>query len=183
MLGHAAARTPPPEPEWTPFFQDVRYAARTLRKSPTFTIIAVVCLAVGIATNTTLFSCFNAIVLRPFPFADPDRLVALWDFNPKNGNRDGLSYPTYIDWRDQSRSFSGIGAYTGRSVAITEGSEPARLDGQLVSGNLFPLLASAAAWGDCFAPTKTSPARRAWCCSAMLPGGVSTTRIRPSWVA
>ena len=69
------------------FFQDVHYAGRTLRKNPTFTLIAVVCLAMGIATNTTLFSCFNAIVLRPFPFADPDRLVALWDFNPKNGSR------------------------------------------------------------------------------------------------
>ncbi|PYP63362.1 MAG: ABC transporter permease [Gemmatimonadetes bacterium] len=122
------------------FFQDVRYAGRTLRKNPTFTLIAVVCLAMGIATNTTLFSCFNAIVLRPFPFADPDRLVALWDFNPKNGNRDGISYLNYLDWRDQARAFSAIAAYTGRSVAITEGTEPARLQGQLVTANLFPLL-------------------------------------------
>src|SRR5689334_811274 len=133
-------RTPHRRNPMDAFLQDVRYAVRTLRKSPTFTIIAVVCLAVGIATNTTLFSCFDAIVLRPFPFTDPDRLVALWDFNPKNGNRDGVSYLNYLDWRDQSRSFSGIAAYSGRSVAITEGTEPARLDGQLITGNLFSLL-------------------------------------------
>src|SRR5689334_17142357 len=120
--------------------QDIRYAGRTLRKNPAFTVIAVVCLALGIATNTTLFSCFNAIVLRPFPFEDPDRLVALWDFNPKNNNRSGISYPNYLDWRDQSRSFTGIAAYSGRSVAITEGTEPVRLSGELITANLFPLL-------------------------------------------
>jgi len=139
------------------FLQDVRYAVRTLRKSPTFTIIAVVCLAVGIATNTSVFSCFNAIVLRPFPFTDPDRLVALWDFNAKNGSRDGISYLNYLDWRDQSRSFSGIGAYTGRSVAITEGTEPARLDGQLVTGNLFSLLGVRPQLGRLFRADEDTP--------------------------
>jgi putative ABC transport system permease protein len=74
----------------------------------------------------TLFSCFKAIVLRPFPFADPERLVSLWDYNPKTGDRNPISYLNYLDWRDQSRSFAGIAAYSG-SVAITEGEEPARL--------------------------------------------------------
>ena len=122
------------------FLQDVRYAFRTLRKSPVFTLIAVVCLALGIATNTTLFSCFNAIVLRPFPFDDPTRLVAVWDHNPKNNNRNEVSYLNYVDWRDNAKSFTDVGAYTGRSVAITEGEEPARLQGELVTANLFPLL-------------------------------------------
>jgi putative ABC transport system permease protein len=120
--------------------QDIRYAARTLRKNPAFTLIAVACLAMGIATNTTLFSCFNAIVLRPFPFTDPDHLVALSDFNPKTGNRDAISYLNYLDWRAQSRSFTAIAAYSGRSVAITEGTEPARLVGELITANLFPSL-------------------------------------------
>lgn len=120
--------------------QDIRYAGRTLRKNPGFTVIAVVCLALGIATNTTLFSCFNAMVLRPFPFADPDRLVGLSDYNPRTGNRDGISYLNYLDWRDQSRSFAGVAAYTGRSIAITEGAEPVRLSGELITANLFPLL-------------------------------------------
>ncbi|HKW49248.1 MAG TPA: ABC transporter permease [Gemmatimonadaceae bacterium] len=122
------------------FLQDVRYAGRTLRKNPAFTLIAVICLALGIATNTTLFSCFNAIVLRPFPFTDPDHLVALSDFNPKTGYRDGISYLNYLDWRDQARSFTGVAAWSGRSVAITEGTDPARLSGELITANLFPLL-------------------------------------------
>jgi putative ABC transport system permease protein len=122
------------------FFQDVRYAGRTLRKNPAFTTIAVVCLAMGIATNTTLFSVFNAIVLRPFPATEPERLVAVWDVNPKTGNRNAVSYPSYLDLRDKTRSFNGLAAYTGRSVAITEGTEPARVRGQLVSANLFQLL-------------------------------------------
>src|SRR3954471_15402365 len=103
------------------FLQDVRYAARTLRNNPTFTLVAIVCLALGIATNTTLFSCFNAIVLRPFPAADPSRLVSLGDFNPKNGNHLDISYLNLLDWRDRTRSFSTIAGYSGRSIAITEG--------------------------------------------------------------
>src|SRR6059058_1685937 len=94
--------------------QDIRYAGRTLRKNPAFTVIAVVCFALGIATNTTLFSCFNAIVLRPFPAADPSRLVALGDFNPKNGNQLDLSYPNYVNWRDQTHSFASVAGYSGR---------------------------------------------------------------------
>lgn len=120
--------------------QDVKFAARTLRKSPAFTAIAVLCLALGIATNTTLFSCFNAIVLRPFPFADPDQLVFAMDHNPKNDESASISYLNYVDWRDQSKSFSDLAAYEGRSFAITEGEEPVRLSGQLITANLFPML-------------------------------------------
>ncbi|MEP6834330.1 MAG: ABC transporter permease [Gemmatimonas sp.] len=121
--------------------QDVKYAVRTLRKSPAFTAIAVLCLALGIATNTTLFSCFNAIVLRPLPFADPDHLVAVWDQNPKNSNeRATISYLNYVDWRDQTTSFSDLAGYEQRSFAITEGDEPVRLNGQLITANLFPML-------------------------------------------
>src|SRR3954471_3199564 len=139
------------------FLQDVRYAARTLRNNPTFTIIAVVCLALGIATNTTLFSCFNAIVLRPFPAADPARLVAVGDFNPKNGDRMGLSYLNYVDWRDKTRSFSAIAGYSGRSIVITEGTEPARLAAQLVTSSLFPLLGITPQLGRLFRPDEDAP--------------------------
>jgi putative ABC transport system permease protein len=137
--------------------QDIRYAGRTLRKNPGFTVIAVVCLALGIATNTTLFSCFNAMILRPCPFADPDRLVAVSDFNPRTGNRDAVSYPNYLDWRDQSRSFTGIAAYTGRSIAITEGTEPVRLSGELITANLFPLLGVRPQLGRLFRADEDAP--------------------------
>lgn len=122
------------------FLQDVRFAFRTLRKSPAFTVIAVICLALGIATNTTLFSVFDAVLLRPFPFTNPNQLVSLWERDPKNNNRYSISYLNYLDWRQQSTTISDIAAYTERSVAITEGDEPERLLGEYTSANLFPLL-------------------------------------------
>ena len=139
------------------FLQDVRYAARTLRKSPGFTAVAVLCLALGIATNTTLFSCFNAIVLRPFPFTDPERLVAISDRDARSTQPAAISYPTYIDWRDESKSFTEMAAYSGRSLAITEGEEPARLNGQAVSANLFPMLGVKPQVGRLFRPDEDTP--------------------------
>lgn len=123
-------------------WQDVRYAARTLRKNPVFTIIAVVCLSVGIATNTTLFSCFNAMVLRPLPFPNPDELAFVFDRDPAWGPRSSstISYKTFLDYREQARSFAQLGASTSRSLVITDGEEPERLLGNLVSANLFPAL-------------------------------------------
>jgi putative ABC transport system permease protein len=100
---------------------DFRYSLRTLRKNPLFTSIAILCLSVGIATNTTLFSCFNALVLKPLPFPQPDELVFALDRNPANDFTSGVSYPTYLDWREQARSFAGLAAAAGRSLAITEG--------------------------------------------------------------
>jgi putative ABC transport system permease protein len=132
------------------FLQDLRYAFRTLRKSPGFALIAIVCLSLGIATNTTLFSAFNTIVLRPFPFSESERLVSLWDRNPGNNDHSSVSYLNYVDWRDQSTSLSAVSAFTGRSVAITEGAEPVRLRGQLVSANLFPMLGVRAQIGRVF---------------------------------
>ena len=120
---------------------DLRYALRSLRKSALFTGIAVVCLAIGIAANTTIFSGFNAIVLRPLPFPDPDRLVFAYERHAKQaGSTAAVSYRNYLDWREQARSFAGLGATTARSLTITEGAEPERYLGQLVSANLFPTL-------------------------------------------
>ncbi len=123
-------------------WQDVRYAARTLRKNPVFTIIAVVCLSVGIATNTTLFSCFNAMVLRPLPFPNPDELAYVFDRDPAWGPRasSSISYKSYLDYREQARSFAQLGAAAGRSLVITDGEEPERIFGNLVTANLFPAL-------------------------------------------
>ena len=122
------------------FLQDVRYAFRTLRKSPVFTAVAVACLALGIATNTTLFSVFDSVFLRPFPFDDPERLANLQEYDPKTGDENSISYLNYLDWRAQANSFVDVGAYSGRSLAITEGEEPERLFGQIISANLFPML-------------------------------------------
>src|SRR6185295_621309 len=121
--------------------QDLRFALRTLLKSPGFAIVAVVCIAIGIGANTTIFSIFNAVLLRPFPYADPDRIVVVHETQPKNDvDRAGLSYLDYQDLREQSRSFSQIAAYTERSVTFSGTEEPERVIGASISGNLFPLL-------------------------------------------
>ncbi len=112
--------------------QDLRFAARTLRKSPAFTAIAVVCLALGIATNTTLFSILNAILLRPLPFTDP---IALWSTCAS-----GIRTSRRLDSRSPTSTIStggrrhahssDMGAASGRSLSITEGEEPERLNGE-----------------------------------------------------
>ena len=83
-------------------FQDVRYAFRTLSRSRMFALIAVTCLAIGIGVDTTIFSVTNAILLRPFAFTDPERLVVLGELDTKNEDDAGVSWPNLVDWRSQS---------------------------------------------------------------------------------
>src|SRR4051794_20325783 len=123
------------------FGQDLRFALRTLLKSPGFAVVAVLCLAIGIGANTTIFSVVNAILLRPFPFADPDRIVAVHETQPKNDvDRAGLSYLDYRDLREQSTSFAQTAAYAGRSITFSGSEEPERVVGEAISAGLFPLL-------------------------------------------
>jgi predicted permease len=121
---------------------DLRYAARMLRRSPSFTAIAIVTLALGIGANTAMFSVVNAVILRPLPYQDPDRLAMLWTNDPKRDIREeGTSYPTFLDWRSQSRAFADMAICSrGNPVTLTGGNEPERVMGEAVSANLFPLL-------------------------------------------
>jgi predicted permease len=121
---------------------DLRYAARMLRRSPSFTAIAILTLALGIGANTAMFSVVNAVILRPLPYQDPDRLAMLWTNDPKRDIREeGTSYPTFLDWRSQSRAFADMAICSrGNPVTLTGGNEPERVMGEAVSANLFPLL-------------------------------------------
>ena len=121
---------------------DLRYASRTLRRSPSFTVIAILTLALGIGANTAMFSVVNAVILRPLPYQDPDRLAMLWTNDPKRDIREeGTSYPTFLDWRSQSRAFADMAICSrGNPVTLTGGNEPERVMGEAVSANLFPLL-------------------------------------------
>ena len=122
------------------FVQDVRYAFRTLSRSRMFALIAVACLAIGIGVNTTIFSVVNAILLRPFAFTDPERLVVLEEQNTKNGDDTGVAWPNLVDWRTQSGAFADIAAVQGRSLTLANVEEPERLEGSAISWNLFPML-------------------------------------------
>ena len=121
--------------------QDLRYSVRVLVKSPGFALVAVLCIAIGIGANTTIFSIVNAMLLRPFPFADPDRIVAVHETQVKNDiDSAGLSYLDFRDLREQSTSFSQTAAHTGRSLTFSGAEEPERVAGEAVSASLFPLL-------------------------------------------
>jgi len=121
--------------------QDLKYAVRNLRKSPGFTLIAAVTLALGIGTNTTMFSVVENILLRPFPFEDPGRLAVVYETQPKNDiTRASVSYQNFLDWQRQTKAFGALAAQTQRSAVLTDGQEPLRLLGGVVSWNLFRTL-------------------------------------------
>ena len=96
------------------FVQDLRYGVRTLRKSPGFTAVAVLTLALGIGANTTTFGVINATLLRPLPFPHPDRLVLVWETSGKgHDNWSAVSAPNFWDFERQSKSFEGIAIFDG----------------------------------------------------------------------
>src|SRR5215471_12257447 len=113
--------------------QDLRYAARTLRRIPGFTAAAVLVLAAGIGANAAIFSLVDAALLRPLPFAHPARLVMLWETRPDQG-KNAVSPLNFVDWSEQARTFSAMAAISGRSGTLTgTGGEAERIDGASVS--------------------------------------------------
>src|SRR5215217_4126512 len=97
--------------------QDIRYAIRALVKNPGFTAAAVVCLALGIGVNATIFSCVRALLLRPFPYHNPDELVAIGEANVKRGwHMNSVSYPNFRSWQADNRTLANIGIYSGASL-------------------------------------------------------------------
>ncbi len=121
---------------------DLRYGLRVLLKSPGFTLVAIGALALGIGTTSAIFSLVNVFLLRPLPYAEPDRLVALWQIDLRRGaENDPISYPNFNDLRTQSRSFEQMAAYQPQSFNLTAGgTEPVRVLGMRVSASLFPML-------------------------------------------
>jgi putative ABC transport system permease protein len=122
-------------------WQDVRYGVRVLGRAPAFTAVVVLVLGVSIAASTLLFTAINGMLLRPLPFAAPDRLVALRETNlARSADRVSVSAPNYIDWRDGCRTLAGLGAYRYWGFVLTGAAEPERVVGARVSANLFALL-------------------------------------------
>jgi putative ABC transport system permease protein len=129
-------------------FQDVRYAIRQLVRSPGFTFVAVLTLALGLGANTAIFSVVHGILLRPLPYPEPDRLTMVWLNNPGQGiDKDIASFPLFADWRQQARSFERIVAYTGGGYTLTGRGEPEQLRGARVAAGFFPMLGVPAAHG------------------------------------
>ncbi|HJQ25164.1 MAG TPA: ABC transporter permease [Blastocatellia bacterium] len=131
--------------------QDLRYGLRMLVKNPGFSVIAIIALALGIGANTAIFSVVNTVLLRPLPFAEPERLVNVWETRPERGVKQmTASYPNFADWRDQNDVFERIAAYDGQPFTMTGDDNPVRLVGAVVSADLFPLLGVQAKLGRTF---------------------------------
>src|SRR4030095_12924923 len=93
------------------WLQDVRYAARSLRKSPGFTFVAAITLALGVGANAAIFSVVNTVMLRPLPFADPDRLIRIWESEVERGRPQfAVSHPNFLDFRAQAASVQSMAA-------------------------------------------------------------------------
>ena len=123
-------------------WQDIRFALRSLRRSPGHTAAALLALALGIGANTAIFSVVYGVLLEPLPYPSPERLVMLIDANPSRGfDRFTSSPPNFVDWRAQSRSFAGMAAMTRANPSLTGGgAEPERLEGAQISAGFFETL-------------------------------------------
>lgn len=121
-------------------FQDLRFGLRLLLKTPVFTAIAVLTLALGIGANATIFSVVNAIWLRPLPYPEADQVALVLHRNTKRGVDFELTPAGFFDLRRESKSFARLAAYVSQDFNLTGPGEPERLRGQLVSASLFPLL-------------------------------------------
>jgi predicted permease len=139
--------------------QDLRYGARALSKSPGFTLITVITLALGIGANTAIFSLVNSILLRQLPFRQPERLVGVYSRRPASGKYP-FTLPDFIDYRDQNLSLSGIAAYASWSANLTDQSEPEQLQGVRISANAFELLGVEAVAGRVLAPGDDAPGQQ-----------------------
>jgi predicted permease len=119
--------------------QDLRYGFRVLAKSPAFSLIAILTLALGIGANTAIFSVVNGVLLNPLPFHDPNQLVSMFQEIPnfKNGS---ISYPNFLDWRRMNTTFAGMAAYRSTGFNLSGNGEPERLHGEMISKGFFEIL-------------------------------------------
>lgn len=131
--------------------QDLRYGARMLLKKPGFTFTVICTLALGIGANSAIFSVVNAVVLRPLPYADPARLVMVWETRPGNDRR-YVAPGNFADWRAQAQSFEQLAGYAINGVNLTGHGEPERLGCAAVTTNLFATLGVTALKGRTFVP-------------------------------
>jgi len=143
--------------------QNLRYAFRVFGKQPLFTAIVILTFALGIGANTAVFSVLDAVLLRPLPFHEPERLVAIGEFDAREKADPGtdiesISYLDYVDFRDQARAFGQVAVYTNQAVStLTDGNEATHVQGESVSANLFTLLGVQPMLGRGFLPNEDEP--------------------------
>jgi putative ABC transport system permease protein len=138
---------------------DLRYAVRAFARSRAFTAAALVCIALGVSVTTTIFSAVDAILIRPLPYHDADRLIAVYAQDPvRNYFGSNISYPDYVDWRARNRTLSSLAIWTWSSHSLANG-EAERVEGAEVAANLFATLGVRPLIGRGFLPEEETPGR------------------------
>ncbi len=142
-------------------FQDLRFGVRMLLKHKSFTAVAVLTLALGIGANTAIFSVVNAVLLRPLPYRETDRLVMVWMSNPARGEmRVGASQPDFVDFRKQAGALESLAAFTQYRPALTGTGQPEKIYGALVTPDFFSVLGVQPALGRNFSAADAEPGQR-----------------------
>jgi putative ABC transport system permease protein len=142
----------------TDLWQDLRYGARMLLKKPGFTLIAVVTLALGIGATTAIFSVVNAVLLRPLPFPQAERVVRLWQSHqPTNRPRFSVTYPDFQDWRQQNQAFTHLAAYREDGFNLQAGAAARRVNGARVTMDFFNVLGVQPVQGRAFSAQEDAP--------------------------
>src|SRR5712691_2398640 len=138
--------------------RDVRYAVRLLRRAPAFAGAAVFCLALGIGANTAIFSVLSAVLLRPLPYAHPERLVLIGERGP-DGSAGNVGCATFLDWRQRSHGFEDMALIRSWNPTLALDGPPERVPAMRVSANFFRLLGVEPALGRDFRPEEDAPER------------------------
>ncbi len=139
--------------------QDLRYAVRSLFKSPVLFAIATFSLAIGIAVNVTIWAAADILLFRPLPYPEPDRLLQVWSDNPQRGwDESSISLADFVDWRREAKTVT-LGVYGGGSYNLMEGDRAERVSGLRVSPSVLPILGAAPALGRGFRPDEEEPGR------------------------
>src|SRR5579862_4670433 len=145
------------------FLQDLKFATRHLLKSPGFTSVAILIMALGIGANSAIFSVVHAVLLEPLPFSDPDRLVQIWHVPPQTSfpgmTRFAVSAANFLDWQKQNHVFSEMALYSGSSYDITGQGKPETIRAGRVTANFFSVLGVQPVYGRVFLTQEDQPGR------------------------
>jgi len=135
-------------------WKDIRFAARILWNSPGFSVVALLALILGIGANTAIFSVVNAVLLRPMPFLDPDRIVMVWETSPRTKKTNVANPQNVLDWQQRNRSFEKMAAYVPfqLSMSLTGDGTPEEIPGNFATREFFPILGVQPALGRNFLP-------------------------------
>src|SRR2546421_3262653 len=137
---------------------DLRYAFRMMRRTPGFTLVAILVMGLGIGASVAVFSLVETVFLKPLGFHEPDRLVMVWQDATRLGvPRAEATSSDFLDWKEQSTAFEELAAYAGNAFNLTGVGEPERLDGIGATPNLFSLLGARPALGRWFEPREGFP--------------------------